>query len=341
MKNPSISIRFKPLTALFFGTRQSISPQEYVKSLIIPTAYTVGGAALRLISEVCDVSFDDIEEYVEGELIEFRGPYITADFNGKFRYFIPAPPVDRIEEPEILKEINAGYIRLDGLKVAKPVIKPHLERVTLKWLKLIELTFENGVWSPNRKSIAWLKTDIRDTTSFSMNRITRTVEIGTLYSRTLISNYILESELYGLTNNVAISCDVGLSEDAYNKLVKFKQTIMRFGGEGGMVKAEVTLGETPLINACRLAEKRDGIKLAVSHIPLEKRGSNFYTHKLGLIEWLLGRIELIGGWLLNKHEMKEHTLAITPGSIFKVARETPMKTRYWYFNLLSSIVNWS
>lgn len=348
MNEEYFSFHLEPLTPLFFGTRQELSPYEYPKSAILPSIYTLGGTILRVISNVCQIEFKDIEEYVMKEDIVVRGPYIVAKFGESFKYFVPAP-FDRLHgmvlEFELMeKRPELVYERMDGLplpeiaRLEKKVFKP-------EGLLLVEIAFKGAElgWSINPRSFAVLRTRVTERTSFEMNRTLRTVQHGTLYFRSMIESYTLDSNIYGTSSRIAFGCDVKLVGEIRKKLevADSKDLKIRFGGEGGMARAILRRGEIPLIKAFQLKDtlKAERVLLAVSHVALRKEDGKLYALGIGEVEWILGRVELVGGWLLREKKFKKHVPALTPGSLFRIKNEkTPYNIDEWYLKLLSTAV---
>ena len=104
MNKAKLSLRLKPLTPLFFGPIRELSPSEQVRSFVLPTAYTIGGLALRLIGEALGGRYDEVERMVKNDEIQIKGPYVAAEVEGGWRYFIPAP----------LNVIEGRTVRLEG-----------------------------------------------------------------------------------------------------------------------------------------------------------------------------------------------------------------------------------
>jgi len=334
-----LSILFEPLTPLFFGKRQALSPYEYVRSSITPSIYTIGGAVLRMINEFCGLEFKEIEENVSEDLIQIKGPYVAAWLNGDIKYYVPAP----IGYGEPLRTSPyLGYQRLDRIPVAR-MTKP-LGIVVKDGLKLVEIRFnrEGREWSIDLNSQAILRARMSDRTSFEMERVGRVVQHGTLYFRSMVESYILDSDRYGRTSKINFGCDVKIPEEVFKKLIGVKNAVLRFGGEGGVCKANVHSGEIPLIKAFRVREELERRKtlLATSHIALLKEDDRLYALGFGEIEWVLGKVELLGGWLTRSVKFKKHIPTLLPGSLFRVhSLDHPLiKHNEWYLKLLTTAI---
>lgn len=340
-----LSIHFEPVTPLFFGTRQELSPYEFAKSLILPSIYTVGGASLRVLSEIYNLNFQDIEEHVKRGDVQVKGPYIVAQFGNKFMYFVPAP-YDRtcgiiIDFREAKTLPKLVYERGDGLRL------PNIARFEKKAVKpdgvlLVEINFNKAEheFNVDLDSTAILREMMRDSTSFEMCRDTRVVQHGTLYFRSVIESYTLESSLYGAASKIAIGCDVKVSGEFFKKLdlENVGDMKVRFGGEGNIARAIVKRKEIPLIKAFQYkhAPHSGRVLLAVSHIALKKEDDKLYALEIGEVEWLFGRVELIGGWLAKDKVFKKHVPALVPGSLLKIKNNNSPSTKEWYLKLLST-----
>lgn len=344
-----LSIHFEPLTPIFFGPRQELSSSEYVKSAIFPSSYALGGASLRVISEICQLTFQDIEELVEREDIQVRGPYMVAQFGGNFRYFVPAP-FDKVhgiilESGEVgEKKPKLMYERSDGLPIPR-IARFGRRGAKPEGLLLAEIEFKDAElgWNVNPDSIAVLKEVASERTSFEMNRDKKVVQHGTLYFRSMIESYTLNSNRYGIASKIAFGCDVRLPGDLFRKIdVRgFGDVKLRFGGEGGVAKATVKKGDVPLVKAFQLKHepKAEKTLLAVSHIALSKVDGKIYALGLGEVEWVLGKIELIGGWLIREKRFKKHVPALIPGSLLKIKNEKTLhNVGEWYLKLLSTAI---
>jgi hypothetical protein len=332
-----LSILFEPLTPLFFGKRQTLSPYEYVGSSILPSIYTVGGAVLRMINEFCGLEFKEMEEKVNDGSIEIKGPYIAAWFNNNVKYYVPAPTGygEPLEQLPYL-----GYLRLDKIPVARMTKKFRI--VAKDSIRLVEIRFnhEKREWGIDLNSQAILRAKMSDRTSFEMERAKRIVQHGTLYFRSMIESYTLDSDHYGWTSKISFGCDIKIPEEVFNKLLVIKNAVLRFGGEGGLCKANVHSKETPLIKTFRIKEKIERRKtlLATSHIALLKEDNRLYALGFGEIEWILGKVELLGGWLTRSAAFKKHIPTLLPSSLFRVHNpEYPSATSSeWYLKLLTT-----
>jgi hypothetical protein len=333
-----LSILFEPLTPLFFGRRQTLSPYEYVRSSILPSAYTVGGAVLRMINEFCGLGFKEIEEKVSDGWIEIKGPYVAAWFNNNVKYYVPAPIGYGIPFEQ---SHYFGYQRLDKIPVARMTKKFEVGK---DGIGLVEVRFnhEKREWSIDLNSQAIIKAKMSDRTSFEMERTRRIVQHGTLYFRSMVESYLLDSDRYGRTTEIGFGCDVKIPEEAFNKLLGVKSAVLRFGGEGGLCKASVHSKEIPLIKAFKVKEEKEGRKTlqAISHIPLLKEGMRLYALGFGEVEWILGRIELLGGWLTGSATLKKHIPTLSPGSLFRIHNyEYPSTaSSEWYLKLLTTAI---
>lgn len=349
MAESILSFRFEPISPLFFGTRQELSPYEYVKSYVLPSIYTIAGASLKLIAETWGKTYSEIENLVRDRQIEIRGPYLVAYFNHEPRYFLPSP-LNRLFQKhleideDILKTeqsgANIGYIRIDEIPTARLIGN---KVMSIEGQGLVEIVFreDESSWIIDLNSPAILEVKLSDRIGFEMERKTRVVCQGTLYSKHVVEAYSLNSAKYGQTRKIFFGCDIKLPEEAYQKITSQPGQVIRLGGEGGLAKVTVEVHEIPLHRTFKIKEilARDKILLAVSHIALEKRDGKPYAVNLGEIEWLIGKIEFIGGWAYGSNTFKKHLSALTPGSILKIKNyEEEQENKEWYMRLLSTII---
>jgi len=337
-----LSIRLKPIYPLFFGERVELSPRHFVRSTVMPNAYTIGGLSLRIIAEAMGTSYEWVEEALSRDEIKFRGPYISAQYGNEVKHFIPAPlnlVNGKIVDLEYNVDDDIGYEKLSGMKIARLKLNPQIKLEPVAGFRLAELSFdkEKLKWKIELSSLAVLNAKLGERTSFEMDRKRRVVKPHTLYFKSVIEKYLLKSGRYGVTEEILISCDLTVPNDVGEALIKQKTQIVKVGGEGGLAIAEVDEKVTPLIDV--ESSKSSNTYLAVSHIPILKINGELRVGGFGKVDWLYGTVVLLGGWDLRRKELKKHVPALVPGSIFKISSQNQsIELKDWYFNLLKSAI---
>ncbi|RSN74973.1 MAG: hypothetical protein DSO07_08735 [Thermoproteota archaeon] len=339
--NGSISLRFEQVTPLFFGRVEELSPTEFVRSYSIPSAYTVGGATMTLLSEVAKIELEEIENKVRNREIVIRATYFAAKFGNSWRYFIPAPlstSHGRIYKVIVAKGKYSGFCRISGIPSAGIPPISDFKPDGKNWLIEVSFDDEKRRWQINTASLAELNPRFSDRTSFEMERVKRTVKAPSLYFRELVEGYEIYSFSYGKTRDTRVACDILLPTDLKERLRMVESRLIRFGGESGLVRAHIS-DETPLNSLCRKGVEKDEIYLAISHIPIIRKGDKFSVLGFGRADWIFGRVELMGGWLMREEKPKDMISVLSPGSLFKISSVDESYDGEWYLKLLSTAVS--
>ena len=348
-----IAISINPISHLFFGSRMELSPYQFVKSYYIPNIYTVGGVILAVVGS--KIGYDKVEEMLLDNSITVKGPYLAARFEGDIKFYVIAPRNFTREgfiRIDYLERDYIGFSRIDRLKTARIYAEPDQHIIKPEELVFVETEYAGGdVWRLNPNSYAKLKIEYSDRTSFEMDRSKRVVERPSLYHRSIIERYILNSNKYGITDSISFRCDLEISDELLNDIKDATSELFRFGGEGGIARIEVDEENTPVLNMNINAIEKLNIKdkyLAVSHIPIISEAINgsliYRIPGIGYIDWIYGGVSLIGGWLVrrDKQKPKKHITALIPGSVFKlkeINKDYPESFKEeWYFKLLFTII---
>jgi|GEM_PF-6897405 len=336
----SMSLRFEQISPLFFGRMEELSPTEFVRSYPIPSAYTVGGAVITLLSEVANIKPEEIESKVRDRDIIIRATYLTAKFGNDWKYFIPAPL--STSQGKVHRVIAAGgnysgFSNMSGVPSAGIPAKSGFKHDGKIWLIEIPFDDEKKRWYVNTESLAELIPKFSNRTSFEIRRVERTVKVPSLYFRELVEGYEVRSLGYGRAEDIRIACDILLPLDLKERVRRAESSLIRFGGESGLARVHIS-DETPLNSLCKEDVGEDRTYLAISHIPIVKRGNKFSVLGFGEVSWIFGKVELVGGWSMRERRPKDIISALSPGSLFKIARVDKSYDEQWYFRLLSTAV---
>jgi hypothetical protein len=336
----SISLRFEQVSPFFFGRMEELSPTEFVRSYPIPSAYTIGGAVMTLLSEVASIGLEEIENWVRDGDIIVRATYLAAKFGNNWRYFIPAPL--STSQGKVHKVIAAegryfGFSRISGVPSAGIPAKSGFKHDGKIWLIEVSFDDEKRRWYVNTESPAELIPRFSNRTSFEMRRVERTVKVPSLYFRELVEGYEVQSLSYGRAEDIRITCDIILPLDLKEKVRRAESSLIRFGGESGLVRVHIG-DETPLNFLCEKDAEEGRTYLAISHIPILRRGDEFFVLGFGKASWIFGKVELLGGWSMREGRPKDIISALSPGSLFKIARTDGSYDERWYFRLLSTAI---
>ncbi|MGC8949506.1 MAG: type III-B CRISPR module-associated Cmr3 family protein [Thermoprotei archaeon] len=317
----SFSIEANLLTKAFFGSTKEIGSGIFSQTLPIPTIYTMAGALFTQLIKKYAICAEEIQDMIRNEELQIYGVYLKYGD----KYYIPLnyqliDKVDqRLELKLGLKSINEAYGDTIQLALSKFYKFYDMgEKGVLYLLNLDNLT--------ERKVI--LVDDLREEerTRIGMDYPSRVAKEGILFTTTY--------EDLGFKMKFCV--DV-VTKD--RRIEKLDNWIGNLGGEGTLASFMIN-EKTHFVD--KVKNNYRGYKgyIAVSHIPILLR-NNIIISYFGEIDSIIGSIEPIGGWLLERKEQKMKRIfpSIKPGSLFYTrSKEYMFETELWYLNLLKSAI---
>ena len=330
----SVTIALKPLYPFFLGGVKELRPTTAPLSRHIPSIYTVGGIVLTVLQRK-GFDAEELERLIlDGEL-RILGAYMSVDD----RSYVPAPftlirkeaggEYDRLALIRIVEEQWAeGLFKRAGFKVPfDPSVRVKHAAGLVPIDRLPEIDVKGFCGFRPRRS---------EKLGIAIDRFKRTTLRPYLYTRVDVEG------VEAGKGSLAFCVDVEGSADVVDVLGRAEELI-RFGGEGSIAVA-AGCPECGGVLAKKVVDKlkEGGTYLAVSHVRVglvDKEFSVRVKDEVFSVEWCVGRVEPISGWLLRKRRPKKTVAALVPGSVFKVKRfKGKVQLDEWYFNLLSSVV---
>lgn len=332
----SVTMVLRPAYPLFIGGVKELRPTTAPLSRHIPPIYTAGGAVLALLLQNGFYA-EELEKLILGGELRIFGTYMRV----KDRYYVPSPSLLVREETGrkqrklamVMEEPWAeGLFKRCGIKVPfdpSVKVKDESESVLVPVDRLPDVDVED---------VCAYKVESGEKLGIAVDRFKRVTLRPYLYTR-------VDVEAVGTEEGgqLAFCVDVEAPEDAV-KALKQTRKLIRFGGEGSVALASP---EDDALLAKKVARKPEAGRayMAVSHVRVEPVGKEFAVRLGGevfTVEWCVGRVEPLSGWLLRENRPKKTVATLAPGTVFKLgsSREPaqPDQPDEWYFNLLNTIV---
>ena len=329
-------ICFKPLQALhplYIGSRAPLEPNTFATGSIIPSTWTLTGAALNAISMNSSFSKDELIKMISNNELTFSGPYLLDESSW------------RAQDPNKQRIVIVPLQGIPDLAQDRESTSPYFEiiparKVPVKGLWLAAIRIRKGEASivsymdpeatfTERIGIKLSKTD---------NTFTKTVEEGMIYSYRALEDLQARSDRISL--NRPLYCTIfSLPAELDGTPVS---GIIDLGGKHGIAKYMIReTSSDPFLHLSRLGCSLKEPILAVSHIPLIKISDNptVLTYNKCKVEAVLGKIQVLYGWDYKNNTIKGPTLTITPGSFLKINNVIEEKILdKWYYRVLDTVV---
>ena len=324
------------LHPLYTGSPISLEPNTVGLGSIVPSTWTVAGTALNIISLHSGIDYEELIKLIQKRSLTLSGPYILD----KHLWLNQSPREPRT----ILVPIQGIPSSSNNEESATPYFNVILSsRIPSKglWFGLLKVA------SGEASLIAIMDLEARfvERIGIGLSSKTKTAREGMIYSykaletiRALSHKYIITNILYCITVKSPI--------DIKNNSAK---GIIDLGGKHGIAKYMIRkVDSDPFMHLDNLREPPKGLLLAISHIRLIKIRTNdntmLVTPGCYKVESILGKITILYGWNYLTNTIKTPTLALTPGSLIKVASANkninPTSCHIndeWYYKFLNTI----
>jgi len=328
----SVTVALKPAYPFFIGGVKELRPATAPLSRGIPPIYTVGGAVLSMLQKE-GFDAEKLEMLILDGKLRIFGTYMSV----KGRCYVPAPSTliskETGRKPRKLAMFSVtekpwadGLFKRYGIKVPfDPSVKVKHESVLVPVDKLPDIDVEDA---------CNYKVESGEKLGIAVDRFKRTTLQPHLYTRVDVEAIQTEGE------KLAFCVDIEAPDDVVNAL-KQTRKLIRFGGEGSVALA---CPEPDALLAKKVARKPEAgrVYLAVSHVRVELVDKEFTVSlgdKVFTVEWCVGNVEPLSGWLLREKRPKKTVATLAPGTVFKLASfKNQDQQDEWYFNLLNTIV---
>lgn len=313
----SFSIEANLLTKAFFGSTKEIGSGTFSKTLPLPTIYTMAGAFFTQLIKQYSINASEIQDMVKNGELQVYGVYLKYEDE----YYIPI-------SYQLIDKINEKLeLRLE-LKNIKEKYGDTLSFILDKFIKPYDMGEKDVFYLLNLD-----KLKERKVISFDIKEEERT-RIGMKYPERVAEEGILFTTTHkDFELKIKFCIDVVISN---KRIGKVDDWIGNLGGEATI--ANFTINEsTHLVDKIKTNYKE---YLSISHIPIVLKNNRIISN-FGEIETIIGSIEYISGWEIekDKQKMKRIFASIKPGSLFSIkSKEDKLQANIWYLNLLKSAI---
>jgi len=328
----SVTITLKPAYPFFLGKMKELRPTTAPFSRSIPSIYTTSGIVLTMLYKD-GFDAEQLERLILNGELRILGTYMSV--NG--RYYVQAPITvisektnarpSKIAMMTVIEKLWAeGLFKRVGIKVPfDPSVRVEHETMLIPADKLPDVEM---------KAICDFKVKRGEKLGIAVDRFKRTTIQPYLYTRVDVED--IETG----KGKLAFCVDVEGPNDIISSL-RHRRELVRFGGESSVALA-CSKPDVLLTKKATKKPEEGKTYLAVSHIRVELIDKKFtirLNDEVFSLEWCVGEVEPLGGWLLREKRPKKTVATLVPGTVFKLGRhKQKAQSDDWYFNLLNTIV---